>query len=186
MEATNYAIEHLQEIQQDIREEIKLRIKQRDQYSIQLTVALSTLVAIASTATATITDNTTHTSIFHFAYRVLIAAPLVSVYFSTLILYSYRIHSLLAGYLRDEIEPELARLCEIPPEKEWEKYYTDHAVPGIRKTFFIGALWIICIISPIFIGFAENWQGDFMVPLWSLTVVYVLAAAWITKHFWKG
>lgn len=40
--------------------------------------------------------------------KVLIAAPLVSIYFTTLVLYSYRIHRILSRYWRDVIADKLA------------------------------------------------------------------------------
>lgn len=175
-----YAINHLEALRQEVRDEIKLRIEQRDKYSIQLTVALSALLALS------VTNTTNQVTVFGFTYRILLAAPLVSIYFTTLILYSYRIHKLMAKYLREEIEPELSQLCGTVIKKEWEHYYQNHAVPGIRKSFFLGTLWLVCIGSSVFIGFLENWQGDFIAPLVTFSTVYLLATIWITIFFWKS
>jgi hypothetical protein len=170
------AIEHLEALRLDLRGEIKTRIEQRDKYSIQLTVALAAIVALsASSGSSTLN-----------LQRVLIAAPLVSIYFTTLILYSYRIHRVIAGFLRTQVEPNLAQLCGTPPEQEWETYYQRHTVPGIRQTFFIAALWIICLATPVILFFVEREQGEFILPLAIISIVYLAAAGLITKAFWKG
>jgi hypothetical protein len=117
--------------------------------------------------------------------KALIAAPLVSIYFTVLILYSYRIHHLLANYLHDQIEPELARLCGTPPSMEWEAYYDAHAVPGIRRQFFLGALWVVCIASLAYLWAAESGQPEFRMVLIFATAIYLVTVTVITKAFWK-
>jgi len=162
------AIAHFETLRQDTRDEIKSRIEQRDKYSIQLTIALGVLVAVSFSMTG--------------LRMVLIAAPLVSVYFTVLILYSYRVHDVLAKYLREEIEPELARLCGTPPEKEWETYYKTQEVPGIRQWFFLVALWTACALSLLYLWLAEIEQAGFTV-LSVATAAYGLAAIVITVVF---
>jgi hypothetical protein len=173
------AIAHLEALRQDMRGEIKDRIKQRDTYSIQLTIALAAIAAISVSG-----GNSAGARLN--LQRVLIAAPLVSIYFTTLILYSYRIHGVIAGFLRTQVEPNLAQLCGISPEQEWEIYYQRHRVPGIRKTFFIAALWIICLATPVILLFAERGQDEFILPLGIISIVYLAATGLITKAFWKG
>jgi len=118
--------------------------------------------------------------------KALIAAPLISIYFTVLILYSYRIHRLLALYLREKIEPELARLCETSPAIEWETYYQAHAVPGIRRSFFLGALWVVCVVSPGYLWIAESGQAEFRIALIVAAAIYVLATIVITVTFWRS
>lgn len=181
-----YSLKHFQNLRQDIREEMKYRIQQRDTYSIQMTLALGTLVGVAATSVATQNPSASVTSILNLAYRALIAAPLISIYYTTLILYSYRIHRLLSKYLREVIEPELSRLYESPIDVEWENWYAKNAVPGIRRSFFLGSLWVVCILSPIYIAFSEQWQGDFLLPLGIVSALYLFTATWITRSFWNG
>jgi hypothetical protein len=178
-------LQHVQHLHEDIRQEIKQRIQQRDAYSIQMTLALATIVSVTAAATAPVQKANDATSIVSFAYRALIAAPLVSIYYTTLILYSYRVHHLLSRYIKDVIEPELARLSGVSLDIEWESWYNRHALPGIRKSFFLGSLWILCIISPLYIAFSERWQGGFMVPLGIIATIYLVVTIWITKNFWK-
>lgn len=177
-----FAIKHLESVRADVRNEIKQRIKQRDQFSVQLTVSLGALVGIAATASTT---SNTQSTLISFTYRVLLAAPLFSIYFTTLILYSYRVHKVLASYLRSEIEPKLEQLCG-SKLVGWENYYAKQAIPGIRRSFYIGSLWAVCLISPLYIGFTEGWQGGFIIPLIILATIYILVASWITKTFWKN
>ena len=168
------AIAHLESIRHDIRDEIKRRIEQRDKYSIQLTIALGAIVALSFSTTG-----------FRIA---IVAAPLVSIYFTVLILYSYRIHRILAHYLRDNIEPTLARLCGTPPEIEWETYYAAHAVPGIRRRFFLFALWVVSLGSAGYLWIAGREQSDFelRVALVVASVIYILVAAVVTRAFWEN
>lgn len=165
------ATAHFGTLRQDARDEIKKRIEQRDKYSIQLSIALAALLAVSFSTTG--------------LRAVLIAVPLVSIYFTILILYSYRVHHILAKYLREEIEPELARLCETPVDKEWETYYATQRVSGIRRKFFLYALWVVGTLSLIYLWLTECNQLGVTV-LGVATAAYVGADVWITKHFWRG
>lgn len=158
------AIDHLEKLRQDIRDEIKRRIEQRDKYSIQLSIALGAIVAVAFSATG--------------FRKVLIAAPLVSVYFTVLILYSYRIHKVATAYLRDVIEPELAQRYGISHDIEWETYYNKKEVPGIRRSFFIVSLWVVTFFSLLYLWLAE--RAGFEPILSVASAIYVLAAFIIT------
>jgi hypothetical protein len=172
------AMAHFEALRQDVRDEVKKRIEQRDKYSIQLSLALAALVAV-SFSRADLS-------------AVLIAAPLVSIYFTVLILYSYRVHHVLAKYLREEIEPELARLYSIPLAKEWETYYCwedydkkkKREVPGIRKRFFLVALWVVSALSLGYLWQAQRNQLGWLLLL-VVIAVYIGANAGITKYFWK-
>jgi hypothetical protein len=170
------AIAHMEVLRKDVRGEIKQRIQQRDTYSIQLTFGLGALLTIALAQPGHGFD----------LGKVLLAAPLITIYFTVLILYSYRLHKLLALYLRDTIEPELARLCGTPLKSEWEHFYALHAVPGIRKAFFLLALWVVTAASLAFLWDAYGQQPDFSPVLGIATVIYTVAAIGVTLAFWKS
>ncbi len=163
------AIAHFEKIRQDVRDEVKRRIEQRDKYSIQLTIALGVIVVVAFSRID--------------LRSVLLAAPLVSIYFTILILYSYRIHKVLAQYLREEIEPEMARLCGTSPDKEWETYYNTKAVPGIRRWFFLLALWVMCLAPLFYLWIAK--RESLCTILIIATILYIGAALTITIRFWE-
>jgi hypothetical protein len=65
-------LSHLEALRTDVRDEIKKRIEQRDKYSIQMTIALGAIVGVAFSKPE--------------LQKVLTAAPLISVYFTALIL----------------------------------------------------------------------------------------------------
>jgi hypothetical protein len=154
-------LSHLDALRGDVRDEIKRRIQQRDQYSMQLTVALG---AIAVGAFST---NGTH--------RLFLVAPLVAIYFTALILYSYRIHDLLARYLRDELEPELASESGISPAKEWETWYVKSGHrPGVRRWFFVLEMWLVTALSLSFVWYKES---RFSCALLLVTIAYFIIAA---------
>jgi len=172
--ATINSIDHLERIRLDVRDEIKRRIEQRDRYSIQLTIALATIVAVAFGPTG-------------FS-KVLIAAPLVSIYFTILILYSYSIHRILARFLRERIEPELARMCGTSTETEWETYYLTvaNAVPGIRRGFFLIALWVVFFAAISYLSYlsvVETRQASFQVAVAIAGAIYFMANVLITSKF---
>lgn len=115
--------------------------------------------------------------------EALIAAPLVALYFTVLILYSYRVHGLLAGYLRSTIEPALADRANTPVTSEIETYYALHRVPGIRRQFFLVTLWVATFGAPAFV--LSTGDPELRWPVASLAAVYAIAAAAVTKAFWR-
>jgi hypothetical protein len=154
-------LSHLEAIREDVRDEVKRRIQQRDQYSMQLTVALGAIAIGAFSAKGT--------------PRLFILAPLVSIYYTALILYSYRIHDMLAIYLRKVIEPEFSSLTEVPTEKEWESWYhSQDQKPGIRRWFFVAGMLIVTGVSVGFILHLEwSTQGWFHVVMWGAFSLYL-------------
>ena len=101
-------IAHLEILRADMRDEVKRRIDSRDRYSIQMTISVAAIVGVAFSRPEFL--------------RVPMAAPLVAIYYTVLILYSYRVHRVIAKYLREQIEPRLAALHDIPIEIEWESF----------------------------------------------------------------
>jgi hypothetical protein len=153
------AINHLEKLREDIRDEIKKRIGQRDNYSISLTIASGTIMAIAFSASK---------------YKeILIALPLISIYFTVLIMYSYEIHRLAAKYLREEIEPRIAKLCETPISIEWETYYRKNNIPGIRSSFFLMMMIIISVFSLGYLWYADDVSIDYII-LKIFTIFYTV------------
>ena len=158
------------------RDEIKSRIEQRDKYSIQLTIALGEIIAVSFSQ-----DD---------LRRVLMAAPLVSLYFVVLILYSYRVHEVLALYLKEKLEPALSQRIGTSIELEWENFYGEHRVPGIRRQFFLGAHWVVTLLSIAYLLATEvNWDwkfNEFEIALFVVSLIYLLVSAWFTVYFGRG
>ncbi|MFH1383065.1 MAG: hypothetical protein ABIH70_09285 [Chloroflexota bacterium] len=171
------AIVHFEMLWKEARDEIKRRIEQRDKYSIQLSIALTALVAISFAPTVSVAPKGLGT--------VLIAAPLVSIYFTFLILYSYRVHSVIAKYLREELEPEMARLSGTSINKEWETYYKTCETPGIRRQFFLWALWAITALSLLYLWLTQLKELG-LITLIFATIVYGVVEIVITRHFRKN
>jgi len=147
----------LQALRADARDEIKRRIEQRDKYSNQLTIALGALFAVALAEPG--------------FDRILLAAPLISIYFTVLILYSYRIHDVLAGYVT-RLETELADASGVSVDLEWEHYYAKHAVRGIRRTFFLVALWVVSLLVLLYLWSRYRTDASFRDVLFLTTLVY--------------
>ncbi len=179
------AIAHLEKLREDVRDEIKKRIGQRDSYSMQLTIASGTIIAIAFSA-----DH----------QEILVLLPLVSIYYIVLIMYSYEIHRFAAQYLRDEIEPKLAKLCGTPSNIEWETYYKgkktdpeklgkETKVPGIRSWFFLTWMVTITVIYICYVWLSPVGNEKFCKTiLIIISAIYVLAVIRILvwqRHIFK-
>lgn len=172
-EAALSRLDHLERIHLDGRDEIKRRIAQRDNFSTQLVLAITTSLAIAAAAGDKFV-------------RILLVMPLAAGFFVMMILYSYRIHDRIVGYLRWELEPELALQSGTPIRIQWESYYGRREVPGLRRNFFAWVLRLSAILFPAFVLAAE-WMsgrfGDFFFILsLGLAPVYGICAEWIVVH----
>jgi hypothetical protein len=171
------ALSHLEKVRSDIRDEIKKRIGQRDKYSNQLTLGLGAIFSWALSNSE--------------RRLCLLAAPLVSIYFTVLILYSYRVHGVLAKYLREEIEPAIAKAAGTHLQAEWETWYSTHEIPGIRRSFFIYALWAVTLLTLGYLLFADSSNSQVMAGICFCNgvilvagFVFLLADILITVQFW--
>ncbi|MCD9022126.1 hypothetical protein [Cohnella silvisoli] len=160
-------INHYEKVKEDVRSEIKMRIKQRDYFAIQLVIMLVLLCAVG------------------FADKgytqVLIVAPLLSVFYTMLILHSYRKHDALARYARDVLDPQLAELCQIDPAHEWHSFDFKTAKSGVLRVFYLWAMWVVCLGSMTFLWF--NAASGFRQTISIFAGVYILAMLYITLSF---
>lgn len=137
-------IDYLIALQQELRNEVKQRVTQRDGFATQFLVGCSTVITI---------------SLMDFPYAVFLIwlMPLVTVFFSLQILYSYVIHDNLTRFLRKHVEPELSRLLGVKqPYRQnyfWEtrcsfdRMISNTRFPGIRKSFFEKIIFIAPVVS---------------------------------------
>ena len=132
-------IAHLEAIREDLRGEIKQRIVQRDTYIIQVSLGLAAVVGFASAQNKP---------------GLVILAPLVSLYYTYLIAYSYRVHEAQTKYLREVLEPSLRSLCATAND-EWETWYQAKMAPGRRRNFLVWGFWAVCVLSPAFVYWAH-------------------------------
>ncbi len=170
-------------LRDDIRGEIKTRIQQRDAYSIQLIVGLGVIFGAAFAQ--------------HGLERVLVAAPLLAMYFAMLILYSYRIHDVLVRYLRDEVEPFIAKVVTATTvatdesarwteHLEWENWYASKGRlrPGLRRRFFYWVAWLTTVGALAYLWVIERTDVTFQVVLAITTIAYLIALLVLTRVFW--
>lgn len=170
-------ISHYEKVREDIRGEIKLRIRMRGRFATYMVTLLALLCAVA------FADD---------GYRqVLLVAPFLSVFFTTQILYSYRKHETLARYLRDVIEPALAKLHRIDPTREWHAYGHKTARSGFHRNFLLWAMWIVCAGLMTLLWFQS--ASDFQLTVYLFAGVYLIAMIAVTLTFmgdstvrWKG
>lgn len=166
--ATNGAISRLEAITKDAWDEIRQRIQQRDNYSMQLSIALSAVLVAAFSE--------------HGSRKVLILAPLVNIYFTTLILYSYRLHDILATYLREVVGPDVCFRAGIPPWKEWENWYGLTTKPGIRRTFFVTEMWVVIFLAMGHLIWWDRADKQFNQVIYASCVVYFIAGVVATFY----
>lgn len=137
-------IEYLISLQADLRGEVKQRISQRDGFATQFLIACGTVITISFLD-------------FPYAAFLIWLMPLVTIFYSLQILYSYIIHDNVTRFLRKHVEPELSRLLEIKQAHRhnyfWEtrcsfdRELSNIKYPGIRKSFFEKIIFIVPIIS---------------------------------------
>ena len=171
-------LEHLLSVQEDLRGEVKQRVAQRDGFATQFIIACGTVITI---------------SLLDFAYSFFLIwfIPIVTIFYSVLILYSYTIHDNITSFLRKHIEPEISRLLKIShPHRQnflWEtrcaydRTMEKTKFPGIRKGFFEKIIFCAPIISAaifILLGYFKKDTNGIMycsVPLlWASAGVAIL------------
>jgi len=162
---------HIETLWHEARDEIKRRIEQRDKYSIQMTIALGALVVVSFSSASSPNLR-----------LCIVAVPSVALYFTTLIIYSYRVHTVLTTYLRERIEPRLAEGYGIELDLELENYYKNREVPGIRRWFFLLTLWAATVLSLLYLWFQADLRAELGAALFIMTVLYGLLV--ITVTFW--
>ena len=163
-------IEHLERIKEDVRDEIKRRIRQRDNYSIQQVVILGIVAAAIFSKEIPFQD------------EFVLFVPVIPIYFTVLILFSYRIHRIISTYLRCEIEPKLAEYCGTDQKNEFEIYYKDMAVPGIRKKFFFILMVSVIFISMSYYASTDNSNFNQTVTV-LVTIAYMIISIIIAIKF---
>ncbi len=163
-------IQHLENIRNDVRDEIKNRITQRDKYSIQQLISLGVITGVAFSRPELI--------------YVLFIAPAVSLYYTMLLIYSYKIHDFSTKYLREVLEPELADLCDLNQKIELQNYYRNNkSKPGIRREFFIATMWIVVTSTLFYLWYIYYLDQSFVIVLFVLSIVFVTAAVFLTRDF---
>jgi hypothetical protein len=164
-------INHYEKLREDVRSEIKLRINQRDNFAFQL---ITTLGVICSVAFAQEGFN-----------KVIIVAPMLSMYYTMQILYSYRLHDLLAKYLREILEPQLSKLSMTNPKHEWESYsfHEKKTNTGIHRSFFFWKMWIVTVASMSYLWMSTD--SSFRIALNISSGICLIAIISITVIFLK-
>ena len=139
-------IAYLKQTHSEVRGEIVERIKQRDTFAIQFIVTMGTVFTVGFLD-------------FKFAPFVFFMLPILAIFYSVQIMYSYVIHDRCNKFLKEEIEPELAKLLSYSEYNKsrlmWESYCDYDSkknlikTPGIRKGFFEKAVFIVPVISSL-------------------------------------
>lgn len=136
----------LLQMRSDCRSEIEQRVKQRDDFSIQFMVSASAVLALGFLD-------------FAFAPYLFFLLPVISIFYSIQIFYSYSIHNRLHNFLYKQLEPEIGRLLGLDDvyisRHYWENYCEVDSklrvikTPGIRESFFRVCSYVIPFISVI-------------------------------------
>ena len=173
LEKNKLRLEHLERIRDDVRDEVKKRIRQRDNYSIQHIIALGVVFG-ASLSTE-----------IQFADEIVLFAPFVSIYFTVLILYSYRSHRFLTTYLIEKIEPLFKELCNSETGIEIETYYKENHIPGTRKIYFYILMCIVIGLSLSYYGIKNYSDVIGLIIIIGSSISYTVASIKIFKIFEK-
>ena len=144
MSVIDNRIKYLISLEGELRNEVKQRISQRDGFATQFLIGCGTVLTLSFLE-------------FPFASFLIWLMPLVTIFYSIQILYSYTIHDNLTRFLRKHIEPELSRLLEINQAYRqnyfWEtrcsfdRNLVNSKYPGIRKGFFEKVIFVTPIVA---------------------------------------
>lgn len=169
LQSDDTRIGHYEQVREDIRHEMKLRMRQRDGFAAQMVVLLTLLLA------AGIADA---------GYRqALILVPLLSVFYTLQIMFSYRKHDLLARYLREVLEPDLAKLHRIDPGREWQSFSSKADRSAHRKGLFLWTMWAICAGSMAYLWFFMDASAEFKLAYYIAAGCYFVAMLYVTIAF---
>ncbi len=143
MDRKEKKFEYLLSTNLELRDELKMRIRQRDSFGIQFVIAIGALLSIIMTSDS------------DYAPYLVFLIPVVTLFYSTQIMSSYSVHERLSYFIREKIENEIAKEIkeEEHPDLFWENYCkydrSIHKVklPGIRKSFFVRAMFLVPILS---------------------------------------
>lgn len=145
-------IAYLKESQRTVRNEIEIRIGQRNTFSIQFIVAIGAILTLGFLD-------------FKYSSFLFFLMPLVTIYYTTQILYTYDLHDRCHRFLVEEIEPELCKLLEFDEiEKQkfmWESYCDSETQrkavrnPGTRKRLFQVSVLVMPIIASLLFFFVS-------------------------------
>lgn len=182
-------LEYLFALHRDLRGEIRDRIAQRDRFAVQFLVAVCAVVSV---------------SIMGFKYAPFFAAfiPVVAIFYFVQISYSYAVHNGISEFLRNHVEPEIARLVDVPAqtrhgmfwETRWEflrKIRGDFPV-GIRQRFFEAAMFVSPFIFLfLFLALVLDSEHRYSSGLVYPYAIFVFAAFacvafWIKRGFPDG
>ncbi len=161
-------IEYLLQTHNSVRNEIAQRIGQRDTFSIQFIVSVGAVFSLGFLD-------------FQFSPFLFLLLPLVTLFYSIQILYSYVIHDRCHAFLVEEIEPRLSTLLNYTPYEKnrlmWESYCHIESkeratkTPGIRKNFFIYTSYIMPFISCTLFGFLCVYKSIFSIHVASISAI---------------
>ena len=128
----------------EVRSEIQSRINQRDTFAIQFIVGSGAIITIGFLD-------------FQYSAYLFFLLPVIALFYSIQILYSYTIHDRCHKFLSTNIEPEIAKELSLNKNDEerlmWEEYCDAESKkiktksPGIRKSFFEIAIFVVPVIA---------------------------------------
>ena len=124
------------------------------------------LAAVGAVITAVLSTN------LDVSIYFLLIAPLLAIFYSTQILYSYSMTDKISKYIIDKLDKPLEKILGT---EEWESYSwrtkqkTKTRSTGIRKDFFRGAMWVItflCLGAVIgYVSITGSWK------VWNIILV---------------
>lgn len=169
MDLKEKRLSQLIETHKAVRGEIEMRIGQRDTFAIQFLVSCGAIFTLGFLN-------------FKFAPFLFFLLPLVTLFFSVQILYSYTIHDRCHKFLVNEIEPAICQLLEYNNDEKsrymWESYCEYESkrnsirTPGIRRGFFEKISLAIPIISSI-LFFCVSYEKS----LFNINIIIIIAVA---------
>ena len=181
-------LDYLKATHLEVRNEIAMRIQQRDAYANQFIVSTGVVLGVGFID-------------FPYSSFLFFLLPILAIFYSIQIMYSYTIHDRCHRFLETEIEPKMAEVLEFSKGNEdrlfWERYceYKSREMktktPGIRQGFFQASMFVVPLIASLLFVLLSAYRK--VMAFWQLMVIAVgvfvffeAVSAFILLRFRRG
>lgn len=168
-------IAHLEGIRASTEKEFVDSQNRRSTYLIQLIIALGAIAAAYISSANS----------FLYAPFILLILPLLTIFYVTLMAKASIMEDIMVKYLRDNLEPKLAEICNINEELEYEIYWNIHhwkkidshkgnpSLIPIRQIYLI-LMWSSVLSIPMIVIYLLDQKGILSLLFKVLIYVYAL------------
>ncbi|MBL4660668.1 MAG: hypothetical protein JKY19_09945 [Alcanivoracaceae bacterium] len=161
-------LNRLEALWNESRDEIKQRILQRDNYFIRLAITLGAIL------------------IGSLKYQsIMFLLPIITLYFTILMVHSYQIHQALAKYMRDELEVKIKSLLNSDGKNtylEFEEMFYSVSLVGVRSWLSIWLPHVASIITILITSIVDVEMSGIILMIFSSLVCSIFWYYYTKNH----